>query len=82
MATTVTRGKIRRDISSVFHSLSGIAPPHLPDRYAEMKSLFTAGAEKAMSESWVKLLLDHEKETVAKRFGSYVCLFRLVPSFL
>ena len=78
VGTTVTRGKIRRDISSVFPSLSGIALPPLPDRYAELKSLCTAGRGRVLAEPWEKLLLGREKETaVVKRFGTDVCLFYL-----
>jgi len=74
-ATTAARGKTGGDISSVFPSLSGISPPPLPGRYAELKRLFTAGRERVLSESWERLLLDLEKETaVVKRFGSDVCL--------
>ncbi|RPA93302.1 DUF1479-domain-containing protein [Choiromyces venosus 120613-1] len=71
VATTATQGKIGGDISSVFPSLSGIAPPPLPDRYAELKRRFTVGRERVLAESWERLLLDLEKETaVVKRFGS------------
>ena len=82
VATAATRGKIGGDISSVFPSLSGIAPPPLPDRYAELKRLFTAGRERVLAESWERLLLDLEKEAaVVKKFGSDVCLFPLISSF-
>ena len=60
VATTVTRGKIRRDISSVFPSLSEATPPPLPDRYAELKSLFIAGRESVFAESRERLLLNLE----------------------
>ncbi|PUU75590.1 hypothetical protein B9Z19DRAFT_1131043 [Tuber borchii] len=49
----------------------GVAPRLLPDRYTELKSLFTAGRERVLAESWEKLLLDHEKQAaVMKKFGS------------
>ncbi|CUS12326.1 unnamed protein product [Tuber aestivum] len=71
VATTTTRGRVGGDISSVFPSLSGIAPPPLPDRYAELKGRFTVGRENILAESWERLLLDLEKETaVVKMFGS------------
>jgi len=80
VATTTARGKVGGDISSVFPSLSGIAPPPLPGRYAELKRLFTTGRESVLIESWERLLLDLEKEvSVVKRFGSDVCLFPLIP---
>jgi len=82
VASTTARGKVGGDISSVFPSLSGIAPQPLPDRYAELKRLFTAGRESVLVESWERLLLDLEKEaTVIKRFGSDVCIFPFIPSF-
>jgi len=82
VVTTTTRSKVGGDISSVFPSLSGISPPPLPDRYAELKRLFTAGRERVLAESWERLLLDLEKEAaVVKRFGSDVCLFPLLSSF-
>ena len=57
-------------------------PQLLPDQYAELKSLLTAGRERVLVESWEKLLLDLEKETtVVKKFGSDVCLFPLTLSF-
>jgi len=82
VASIAARGKVGGDISSVFPSLSGIAPPPLPDRYAELKRLFTAGRESVLADSWERLLLDLEKEAaVVKRFGSDVSLFPLIPSF-
>jgi len=82
VASTAARGKVGGDISSVFLSVSGIAPSPLPDRYAELKRLFTAGREGVLAGSWERLLLDLEKETaVVKRFVSDVCLFPFIPSF-
>ncbi|KAG0126342.1 hypothetical protein HOY82DRAFT_615318 [Tuber indicum] len=69
--TTAPKSKVGGDISSVFPSLSGIAPPPLPDRYADLKRRFTSGRERILAESWERLLLDLEKETAAvKKFGS------------
>jgi len=82
VATTATRSNIRRGIPWGLPSLSGIAPPLLPEGYAELKSLLTAGWGRVLAESWEKLLPDREKDTaVVKRFGSDACLFPLIPSF-
>jgi len=51
VATTATRGKIKGDISSIFHLLSEVTLPPLPDRYAGLKSLFSAGWERVLAES-------------------------------
>ncbi|PUU75327.1 hypothetical protein B9Z19DRAFT_1102996 [Tuber borchii] len=65
------------DISSVFPSLSGIAPPLLPGWYAELKRLFAAGRERVLAESWERLLLDLERETAGvKRLGSDIFEFK------
>ncbi|CUS12334.1 unnamed protein product [Tuber aestivum] len=75
VATTTTWGGVGGDISSVFPSLSGISPPPLPDRYAELRGRFTAGREKILTEFWERLLPDLEKETaVAKIFGGGIIL--------
>ncbi|PWW80900.1 DUF1479-domain-containing protein [Tuber magnatum] len=71
VAAAAIRGRVGGDISSVFPSLSGIAPPPLPDRYAKIKRQFIVGRERILAESWERLLLELEKETaVVKRFGS------------
>lgn len=51
----MTRGKIRRDISSGFPSLSGTAPP-LPGWYAELGNPFAAGRKKLLAEVWERYL--------------------------
>ncbi|PUU75330.1 hypothetical protein B9Z19DRAFT_1131517 [Tuber borchii] len=59
-----------------------VASRLLPDRYTELKSLFTAGRERVLADSWEKLLLDHEKQAaVMKKFGSNLVLAdeQLIP---
>ncbi|CUS12336.1 unnamed protein product [Tuber aestivum] len=84
-AAATIRGRVGGDISPVFPSSSGIEPPPLPDRYAELKGLFTAGRERILVESWERSLLDLGKETaVVKMSESDFCLslFLLFRVFL
>lgn len=59
------------DISSVFVSLSGVAPEPLPERFAEIKRQLIRGHEDLIGDSWKRLLkqLAAENEKV-KRLGS------------
>lgn len=44
------------DISSVFPSLSGKAPKPLPPRFTDIKRHIIAGNERAIEQSWTRLL--------------------------
>ncbi|CUS12335.1 unnamed protein product [Tuber aestivum] len=67
VAASMIRGRVGGDISPVYPSLSGIEPPPLLDRYAELKRLFTAGRERTLTESRERRLLDLGKETAVVR---------------
>lgn len=51
------------DISSVFVSLSGVAPKPLPHRFADIKTQLIAGHEEQVRDSWVRLLKTLREET-------------------
>lgn len=57
------------DISSVFVSLSGVAPEPLPDRFADVKRELSAGHEEALTASWGRLLkaIDEEVKYISSR---------------
>ena len=61
------------DISSVFPSLSGVAAPPLPPRFASLKQRLIKGHEDAVRESWRRLLEDLRRETeVIQSLGSSI----------
>jgi hypothetical protein len=67
--TTQTRApKKEGDISSVFVSLSGIAPTPLPERFTDIKRQLIHGNEDRVLASWQRLLkqLSDENELVAQ----------------
>jgi hypothetical protein len=59
---TVSQSKEEGDISSVFVSLSGKAPPPLPQRFAEVKKELATGHEEQLTTSWRILLKQIKKE--------------------
>ncbi|KAI9053635.1 hypothetical protein LZ554_002589 [Drepanopeziza brunnea f. sp. 'monogermtubi'] len=62
--------KAAGDISSVFPSLSGVVPPPLPERFAEIKRKLIEGNEERVTESWGRLLGQLEIETeIVRRNG-------------
>lgn len=70
---STTSTKAAGDISSVFPSLSGKAPEPLPPRFRDLKAQLSAGREKGLTDSWVRLLesLGKEVEKI-KALGSKV----------
>jgi hypothetical protein len=69
VATQAKVAKMEGDISSVFVSLSGVAPPKLPSRFAEVKRQLVQGNEDRVLASWKRLLeqLSKENEIVAQK---------------
>jgi hypothetical protein len=59
---TAPRSKKEGDISSVFVSLSGVAPQPLPKRFAEVKKELATGHEQKLTASWGRLLKEIEEE--------------------
>lgn len=70
---TTTTQKAAGDISSVFPSLSGVAPAPLHPRFATLKSQYLNGKENELQASWERLVeqLRVEVEEV-KELGSKV----------
>lgn len=72
---TTTTLKAAGDISSVFPSLSGIAPPPLHPRFAALKRQYLNGREDELQAGWDRLLGKLKKEVEeVKELGSKVCL--------
>ncbi|KAH8684214.1 hypothetical protein BGZ60DRAFT_397031 [Tricladium varicosporioides] len=71
---TVSAGKKEGDISSVFVSLSGEAPPPLPSRFSRIKNDLVAGHEEKLTASWHRLLkaLEDEVEIISGRGSSVI----------
>lgn len=67
------------DISSVFPSLSGVAPAPLHPRFASLKRQYLNGRENELQSGWERLIgeLKREVEEV-KELGSKVCLHSLL----
>ncbi|KAL8720792.1 MAG: hypothetical protein Q9225_002387 [Loekoesia sp. 1 TL-2023] len=61
-ATTSSSSKLSGDISSVFPSLSGIASPPLPPRFAGLKKRLIHGYESQVKDSWHRLLIALQRE--------------------
>ena len=80
VTTTVERSaltlmKEAGDISSVFPSLSGIAPEALAARFGDVKKQLIRGHEDAVIQSWYRLLASLKKEVAdIKQKGSNVSL--------
>lgn len=79
---TTTTQKAAGDISSVFPSLSGIAPAPLHPRFAALKAKYLSGRENGLQASWERLIrnLREEVEEV-KELGSKVHCSLLYPNF-
>ncbi|CAG8983553.1 hypothetical protein HYALB_00004354 [Hymenoscyphus albidus] len=62
------------DISSVFVSLSGVAPTPLPHRFIDLKKELTEGHEEALTASWGRLLkaIDAEVKYIFSRGSSVI----------
>jgi len=70
---TTAAAKNEGDISSVFVSLSGVAPKSLPHRFADIKTQLIAGREEEVRDSWVRLLKALREETrIIKELGNAV----------
>jgi hypothetical protein len=69
LTTQTKAAKKEGDISSVFVSLSGVAPTKLPSRFAEVKRQLIQGNEDRVLASWQRLLeqLSKENEIVARK---------------
>lgn len=75
---TTTTLKAAGDISSVFPSLSGVAPAPLHPRFATLKRKYLNGRESDLQTSWERLVgeLRREVEEV-KELGSKVRLLAI-----
>lgn len=70
-----TTQKAAGDISSVFPSLSGVAPTPLPPRFAALKNRFLKGRENELQAAWERLVIELRKEIDEVRgLGSKVYL--------
>lgn len=79
---TTTSIKPAGDISSVFPSLSGVAPAPLHPRFASLKRQYLDGRENDLQSGWERLVGELRKEVEeVKELGSKVCiLFFLLSS--
>ncbi|KAG9235168.1 hypothetical protein BJ875DRAFT_281489 [Amylocarpus encephaloides] len=68
-AQTSTQARKEGDISSVFVSLSGVTPPPLPTRFADVKKVLATGHEAKLKVSWGRLLkaLEEEVKVISSR---------------
>ncbi|KAF4626222.1 hypothetical protein G7Y89_g11942 [Cudoniella acicularis] len=71
---TAVQSKKEGDISSVFVSLSGGAPPVLPARFADVKKDLAVGQEEKLVASWGRLLtaLEEEVKIISSRGPSVI----------